>query len=76
MTILTIIANTLGITPDSIAPGALLRADLGCDCLHLMSISNGVEEAFLIELSDDEVTRWETVECISRSVQGLVREAA
>jgi acyl carrier protein len=76
MTILTIIANTLGITPDSIASGALLDEDLGADLLDLMGLACDLEEAFLIEIPDADITSWTTPACITKSVQGLAREAA
>lgn len=68
MTIPTIIARELGISPSQVEPGMLL-CDLHADALHLAGIACSLDETFGIELSDNAIASWVTCGDIARSVE-------
>lgn len=70
-----IVAEAVGIPPSRVEMDSLLREDLGADSLDLVEIAAGLEEAFDIEVPDEEVERARTVRDLVRYV-ALAREAA
>lgn len=71
-----IIADELGIEALRVTPETLLRDDLSCDCLHIMSIACSLDIAFGIEIPDDVLERCNTALDLAKAVAGLRRAAA
>lgn len=57
----SVIAEVLGINPDSITSDTTFVDDLGADSLDIFQIIMGIEEEFDIELEDDAVEQIRTV---------------
>lgn len=57
----SVIAEVLGINPDSITSDTTFVYDLGADSLDIFQIIMGIEEEFDIELEDDAVEQIRTV---------------
>lgn len=61
----SVILDQLGsssIPEDSITPEANFYTDLGCDSLDAVEIIMGIEEAFDIEIMDEDVEQLQTVQ--------------
>lgn len=81
--IITLIAKELGEQHLSanrlseIKPGYLLDDDLGCNSIDRVCIAVALDEAFGIEVSDDDVGKWATVQDVIATVERMAkREAA
>lgn len=59
--IYAIIVDSLACDPDKIKSEAVLIDDLGADSLDIIEITMNVEEAFNIEITDDEMLAINTV---------------
>ena len=57
-----IISEQLGIDEAEITPGASFTDDLGADSLDQVEVVMALEEAFNLEISDDDVERMLTVQ--------------
>jgi len=56
-----ITAEKLSIEPDEVVPQASFVDDLGADSLDLVELIMALEEAFDIEISDEEAEKLQTV---------------
>ncbi len=56
-----IIVEKLSVEPDDVVPEASFVDDLGADSLDLVELIMAMEEAFEIEISDDEAEKLQTV---------------
>jgi acyl carrier protein len=57
-----IIAEKLSVEPDEVVPEASFVDDLGADSLDLVELIMAMEEAFDIEVPDEEAEKLQTVE--------------
>jgi acyl carrier protein len=57
-----IIVDQLSVSADSVVPGASFVDDLGADSLDLVELIMAFEEAFDIEIEDDEAEKIATVQ--------------
>jgi acyl carrier protein len=72
----TIVAEQLGVTLDEISPDANILDDLGADSLDVVEMVMSLEEAFDIEVPDEEVEEMRTIADIERYVTKAASEAA
>ena len=56
-----LVADHLGVRPEQVQPTASFAADLGCDSLDTVELAMLFEEAFGIEIPDDDLERIGTV---------------
>jgi acyl carrier protein len=56
-----IIVDKLSVEPDEVVPEASFVDDLGADSLDLVELIMAMEEAFDIEISDDQAEKLQTV---------------
>lgn len=56
-----------------IAPDSELTADLGFDSLHRQQLAVELDEAFGIEVPDDDIAEWRTAEDVHTTVLRLTR---
>jgi len=56
-----ITAEKLSVEPDEVVPQASFVDDLGADSLDLVELIMALEEAFDIEISDEEAEKLQTV---------------
>jgi acyl carrier protein len=57
-----IIAEKLGVDPSEVVPEASFVDDLGADSLDLVELIMSMEEAFEIEISDEDAENLKTVQ--------------
>ncbi|HDI60741.1 MAG TPA: acyl carrier protein [Desulfobacteraceae bacterium] len=57
-----IIAEKLGVDPTEVVPEASFVEDLGADSLDLVELIMSMEEAFEIEISDEDAENLKTVQ--------------
>lgn len=57
-----VIAEELKIDPERVVPEANIVDDLGADSLDVIEITMGLEEAFDIEILDEDIDKMKTVE--------------
>lgn len=57
-----IIAEKLSVEPDEVTPRSSFVDDLGADSLDLVELIMAMEEAFDIEISDEEAEKLQTVQ--------------
>jgi acyl carrier protein len=57
-----IVAEKLSVEPDEVVPEASFVDDLGADSLDLVELIMAMEEAFDIEVPDEEAEKLQTVE--------------
>jgi acyl carrier protein len=57
-----IVAEKLSVEPDEVVPEASFVDDLGADSLDLVELIMAMEEAFDIEISDEEAEKLQTVQ--------------
>ena len=57
-----IIAEKLGVDPSDVVPQASFIDDLGADSLDLVELIMSMEEAFEIEISDEDAEKLKTVQ--------------
>ena len=68
-TITGIIVDKLGVSADKVTPEADIVTDLGADSLDQVEIVMAVEDAFNIEISDDDAEKIKTVKEIFEYVE-------
>ncbi|NVM22055.1 MAG: acyl carrier protein [Desulfobacterales bacterium] len=56
-----IVAEKLSVEPDEVVPEASFVDDLGADSLDLVELIMAMEEAFDMEISDEEAEKLQTV---------------
>ena len=57
-----IVAEKLSVEPDEVVPEASFVDDLGADSLDLVELIMAMEEAFDIEITDEEAEKLQTVQ--------------
>ncbi len=67
-----IVAEQLGVDPSEVRPDASILDDLGADSLDVVEMVMSLEEAFDIEVPDEDVEEMRTVSDIERYVTGAV----
>ena len=68
-----IISEQLGIDEDEITPGSTFEDDLGADSLDIVELTMQFEEAFDLEIPDDDVEKMKTVKDAVDYVQSKVK---
>ena len=56
-----IIVEQLNVEEDEVTPDAAFQADLGADSLDIVELIMALEEAFGVEISDEEAEKLQTV---------------
>ncbi len=64
-----IIVEQLGVDEKKVVPAANLVDDLGADSLDIVELCMALEEAFEMEISDEEVCKWKTVADLIQNIQ-------
>ncbi len=67
--IIDIIANQLGVDKDIVTPGANIVDDLGADSLDVVELVMALEEAFDMEIPDEDAEKIRTVQDIFAYLQ-------
>jgi len=57
----SIIVDQLGVAPEEVVPEASFIDDLGADSLDIVELVMAMEEAFDIEISDDDAEKIQTI---------------
>lgn len=68
-----IIAEQMGINPDTIKPESNLVEDIGADSLDTVEILMNIENEFGIELDDETVVKFTTFKDVVDYVETLVK---
>lgn len=68
-----IIIEQLGVKPEQIVPTARFIEDLGADSLDSVELVMAIEEAFDIEISDEDTEKMQTVAQVIAYVEGRKR---
>lgn len=68
-----IVAEQLGVELDEVTPGAKFDEDLGADSLDIVELVMQFEEAFDLEIPDDEAEKMTTVKDAVDYIQSQVR---
>ena len=63
-----IIVRELGVDAGEVTPGALLADDLGADSLDVVAVTTAVEDAFDINIEDDDMWEMLTVADVTERV--------
>ena len=72
----SILAEQLGVDLGEVTPDARILDDLGADSLDVVEMVMSLEEAFDIEVPDEDVEELRTVADVERYVTRAVGEAA
>ena len=56
-----VVVEQLGVDADKVTEGAAFVGDLGADSLDMVELNMALEEAFSIEIPDDDVSKITTV---------------
>jgi len=67
-----IIVEQLGVSPEEISPGASFMDDLGADSLDIVELVMAMEEAFDIEIPDDDAAKIEKIQDAIRYIEERV----
>jgi acyl carrier protein len=65
-----IVAEKLSVEPEEVVPEASFVDDLGADSLDLVELIMAMEEAFDIEISDEEAEKLQTVKDAVSYIRG------
>jgi len=76
MRVKQILRERLDVADEQLVPSARLKEDLGADSLELAEIVMHLEEAFGIEIPDEDVANTAAVQQVIDYVQGRVELAA
>ncbi|NUP46577.1 MAG: acyl carrier protein [Catenulispora sp.] len=60
------------LTIDDISPDSDLKGELGIDSLAMFEIADKAQEQWVIKISDDELSRFTTVDSMVTFIQGAV----
>ncbi len=71
-----IIMDKLGVSEDKITPQASFRNDLGADSLSTVELMMELEEAFGINIEDEEAEKIQTVKDAIDYIQAKIAEKA
>ena len=71
-----ILAEQLGVDLGEVTPDARILDDLGADSLDVVELVMSLEEAFDIEIPDEDVEELRTVADVERYVTRIAGEAA
>ena len=66
---LTVICRSTGSDPIAINDESRLIEDLGLDALDVVELTIDLEEAFGIEIADEQVEGWQTIGDVIRCVE-------
>lgn len=66
-----VIAEALGIETSQIQPEHHITNDLGADSLDQVELCMYLEEEFDIEINDDDLVKWETVQDVVSYIEAL-----
>ncbi len=67
-----LVSDQLGIDPAEMQPNASILEDLGADSLDVVELVMAIEEAFDIEISDEEAESMRTIGDVEQYVTGRV----
>lgn len=67
--VIEIIAEQLGVDADSITEESNLVEDLGADSLSVVDLIMSIEDEFGVQISDDEVENFHTVDQIVQYIE-------
>ncbi len=67
-----LVCDQLGVDPGEMVPEASILDDLGADSLDVVELLMAIEEAFDIEISDEEAEAMRTVGDVESYVSGRV----
>jgi acyl carrier protein len=70
--ICTLVADQLGVDVAEVTPNTSILDDLGADSLDVVELMMSLEDAFDIEVSDEEVEGMRTIGDIQQYVMGHV----
>ena len=64
-----LIAEHLCVAPEQVTDDAVMTTDLNADSLDVIEVTMAIEEAFDLEIRDDEMNRTQTVGCAIQLVE-------
>jgi len=67
-----LIVSHLGVDPDQVTPDAHIIRDLGADSFDTMEMQMSLEDAFNIEITDEEMEAVHTVGDMQKLISGKV----
>jgi len=73
-TVIRIVAATLRLKPEAVSPDSHLEKDLGADSLDAIAIAEELEEQYHIEIPNEEVQNFQTIQAIVQGIEKLVPE--
>ena len=68
------IAETFGVKPEDIKDGSSFKDDLGADSLDLVELTMSIEEAFNIEIPDEDAEQLDTVGKVIAYIESKVNK--
>ena len=69
-----IIAETFGVKPEDIKNESSFKDDLGADSLDLVELTMSIEEAFNIEIPDEDAEQLDTVGKVIAYIESKVNK--
>lgn len=68
------IAETFGVKPEDIKDESSFKDDLGADSLDLVELTMSIEEAFNIEIPDEDAEQLDTVDKVISYIESKVNK--